>query len=769
MSRGRRSVMQVIKAFSSPIRLKVLSLLYNRGSLSYTEIMNRLQLNPTRDAGRFAYHLKLLLDSRLIEPDASTKKYKISELGREVVNVTEEIKKRVQRKRKILVRTSRSSVEEFDRNKIMDSLVKEAEVPVDLAHKIARETEKRIYAFKMKYLTAPLIRELTNAVLIEQGLEEYRHKLTRLGLPVYDVAELIRVIGERGLGVYTLNKTAGDAVFEEYTLLNILPRDVADAHLSGALHLENLQEWILKPSSISHDLRFFFKNGLEFGVLPRSSESYPPPKNLDSALLMVSNLIKITAREVSGEQLLDYFNLFLAPFTKDASLDRLRYALSLFLDNINQSVLKEGFAPEVSLGLELTIPKFIGEKRAFGPGGKIVGSYSDFYEESLRIASVLLDLAGGSEDRALFFNPSLIVKVRPDALSESECESVFFEAHKIAAETGLPYFANLNLKRQEQASYMASASRLDNSWREDWELDTLRTGIVGKVSINLPRVSYDSNKKRSSLLRILSEQVEMALRALKIKRFAIKRRKEGGLLPFLSQKRKKECYFRDDNASNLINLIGLDEMIRFYTEKSVYEEGGDLKFVNEVFKWIIKLIEKYNKSPKSRIGLSSTSDHIAAERLARLDVEKYGWSRVKAEGSREAPFYSNGVLVPLSIDIEWKERLKIEGVVHRFCNGGHMALIQLIDEEQEPEGLVSATKYIISRTRIGMYTYNRNLSYCSECKRTWIGLLPKCPNCSSTEALVKYSRLDGRYRPLSLWPSTMITSLGDRKGYLLIS
>ena len=69
-------------------------------------------------------------------------------------------------------------------------------MPVEIAQKIASETEARVYKFQTAYLTAPLIREIVNSILVEHGYEEYRHKLTRLGLPVADVAELILRAGD---------------------------------------------------------------------------------------------------------------------------------------------------------------------------------------------------------------------------------------------------------------------------------------------------------------------------------------------------------------------------------------------------------------------------------------------------------------------------------------------------------------------------------------------------------------------------------------------
>jgi len=74
----RRLGAKVLRAVASVLRLNILRLLYDKGPLSYTEIMNHLKLSPSRDAGRFAYHLKTLLNMDLIAPDPSSKKYCIT-------------------------------------------------------------------------------------------------------------------------------------------------------------------------------------------------------------------------------------------------------------------------------------------------------------------------------------------------------------------------------------------------------------------------------------------------------------------------------------------------------------------------------------------------------------------------------------------------------------------------------------------------------------------------------------------------------------------
>jgi len=737
----------VLKAVSSSIRLQVLNLLFDRGSLSYTEIMSILKLNPSRDAGRFAYHLKFLLKADLVEPDAETKKYRLTDLGRMLVGVTETIEEHAFKRRKMMVRTSRLAVEEFDRNKIAESLVKEANVPQDLAQRIARETEGRLLEVKIKYLTAPLIREFVNAILIEKGLEEYRHKLTRLGLPVYDVTQLIRSAGAKSLSVEAAHTAAGDKVVEEYTLLNVLPRDIADAHLSGSLHLDNLGTWVLKPNQFMHDLRFLLQNGLQLGRPELALASSGPPKSFEAALQTVSNLLRIATTEVSGEQLLDYFNVFLAPFAKGVEADKIRENLRLFLLNLNQSLSDASLPLQVSLGLELGVPSFLREKAAVAHGGKKVGSYGDFAEESLLIASLLLEVILEESEQKPVLQPSLIVKIRQETLHNKECEPLLFKSHKLAAERGLPYFANLCLKEQAYASYTATGCRLSNDWKQDWELDTLRTSSIGNVLINLPRLVYESEANKATFFKLLDEQLEMALRALEIKYYTVKQRVKENLLPFLTQKANGDSYFRVENSTRQIGLVGIGEAVESFAGKSPYEDSKALGVAEEILSFIHSGVRKTMRKPENRPMAAMIPNFEAAKRLAELDVERYGWGRVRVRGTKEQPFYTDLAAVPIQAGAALEERLKIEERLQQQATGGHLTVLQLEDAEQNPDALLSTTKRILT-TRVGLFTYNRNFAYCSRCRKTFLGRQLKCPSCGSVDSLVNFSRVSAKYMPI---------------------
>ncbi|MDH5793377.1 MAG: ArsR family transcriptional regulator [Candidatus Bathyarchaeota archaeon] len=722
---------KILKAVSSPLRLQILNLLFDRGPLSYTELMGSLKMNPSRDAGRFAYHLKFLLKADLIEADVEAKKYCLTELGKIVIDVTERIEKKAFKPKGMFVRTSRFAPEEFDANKIANSLIKETKMPAELAQKVAKEAEKWLLKSKTKYLTAPLVREVVNAILIEKGLEEYRHKLTRLGLPVYDVTTLIDTKSKTSEGSASIHETAGETVLKEYILLNVFPRDIADAHLSGSLHIHGLSSWILKPSEIMHDLRFFFQNGLNLEKINALQPSYSPPQNLESALSIAFNVLLHSVKEIDETQTIDYFNVFLAPFVKGMDFSEIKEALRLFITNINQHV-------NASLGLELTIPDFIADKPAFGPSGKHVGKYADFFEESQILASLIFEIFAEESVRKPLFNPKIILKMRPETFADEKAKAMLLKAHQLASEKGLPYFANMLEKDQKYSVFSSSGFRLKADLNGDWEIDTLRTGCLGYVTINLPRITYESGKDKTKFFEIFRERFEMATRALEIKDRALKQHGKG-LLPFLMQSVNGDHYFRLENCSRIINLAGLKEALEAFNEKSIRESEKKLEFAEEIMQNILAYIQKIGRKRGKRLSTAIMLDFEASERLVQLDIERYGIAKVRFSGTREKPFYStisklilqDGKISPEPSIFERKMR----GV-----HGGNLTVIDLGEVERKPDELMSLTKQIFEVYNMEFLTYNRKLTYCINCKKSWFGFLHKCPSCEATSTLTYISR-----------------------------
>ena len=723
---------KVLKAVSSPLRLQILNLLFDRSALSYTELMMALKMNPSRDAGRFAYHLKFLLKADLVEADVEAKKYYLTDLGKMVLDVADRVEAKAVKPRGMVVRTSHLTLEEFDANKIANSLIKEAKVPAELAQKAAKEAEKRLIKSKTKYLTAALIREVVNGILIEKGYEDYRHKLTRVGMPVHEVTASIEA-KDQAWDSANLTAKAGETVLEEYTLLNIFPRDIADAHLSGAIHIEGLGTWITKPNEVNHDLRFFLQNGLKMDNPMQAT--IEPPSDFESALALTLNVSLHTNKEVSRTQTCSYFNIFLAPYAKGVDPSRLKENLRLFILNLNQHA-------DSALALDLSIPKATAEKEAVGPQGKICGKYSDFTLETQQLALLVIEVFSEESQKKPLLNPKLVVKVSKESLADESAKTLLLKAHQLAAEKGAPYFGNAAREETENVVYSSTGVKLASDLTGDWETDTLRTGCLGCVTINLPRIVLECQKEKNKFFDLIRERFELAARALGIKSSALKQFGRNSL-PFLLRNGSGDVYFRLENSSRMINLAGFREAIEAFTLKGANSEEARA-FAAETIQTVLTFKQKIGRKYGKRLYPVILGNGEAAQRLAQLDIDRFGVAKVKFSGTREKPYYSTtrrfqiknvGETLALQTEqLETAQKMKAIGA------GGTLDIIELEASEYKAEALMDLTRRLIENQYLEFFTYNRTVSYCGNCKKSWFGTLHKCPCCGSMSALATFDR-----------------------------
>jgi len=200
------------------------------------------------------------------------------------------------------VRTSDYQLKKFNGQKITDSLVTETLVDEEFASQIAKAVEKELAKLKLDYVTAPLIREIVNVKLLEEGMESVRAKYTRLGMPVYDVKELFRGVGlEGGFCPQRIRDAMAEQIITEYTLLNILPPALADSHLKGDLNIHYIRDFPLKAESFSHPLKIFLEKGLDWN----GTETFVLEKPAKTGGDFVRHLRKISysaGLELSGLQ-----------------------------------------------------------------------------------------------------------------------------------------------------------------------------------------------------------------------------------------------------------------------------------------------------------------------------------------------------------------------------------------------------------------------------------------------------------------------------------
>jgi anaerobic ribonucleoside-triphosphate reductase len=572
---------------------------------------------------------------------------------------------------------------------------------------------------------------VVNGILVEKGFEDYRHKLTRVGMPIHEVTALIETkVSAQDLDA--IISKAGQTVLGEYTLLNIFPRDIADAHLSGAIHIDGLGTWILKPYEVIHDLRYFFQHGVKLDdPLKVAIDS---PTDLESALSITFNLLLHGSKETNRTQILNYFNVFLAPYVRANEVLKIKENLRLFIQNLNQHV-------DATLELELSIPKLAAEKDAIGPQGKTKGKYGGFAPESQLIASLIVDVFKEESKSKPLFNPKIVIKINSDTLVDENAKAILLKTHELAANSGLPYFANMTRKESENTAFSSSGVKFAPDLTGDWETDILRTGCLGCVTINLPRIALECGRDKNKFYDLMRERFELAARTLSIKNNALKQFGKNSLR-FLLQKADRDTYFRLENCSRIINLAGFREAIEVFTEKSINSEEGQ-NFAEETILKLLAFKQKVGRKYGRRLYPVILGDAEASGRLAQLDIEKYGIAKVKFSGTREKPYYSTVKRFQaktadlLNIPSEMLEAAKRW---KRLNAGGTLTIIELEGIEYKPEALMDLTRRLMENQTLEFFIYNRLISFCDNCKKNWFGTLHKCPSCGSMSTLTTFDR-----------------------------
>jgi len=218
----------------------------------------------------------------------------------------------------LFVRNSESTMQGWDSNKIVAALLRETGIAREMAESISKEVETIIKSAGVR-VTTPLVRELVNAKLVERGMKDIRDKHTRLGMPIYDVDALLLYPNRENANVphnpEATNLTLAEAIKKEYALINIFSQDVADAHMSGDIHLHDLG-FVDRPYCSGQSLEYIKKFGLN---LPHALSMAKPAKHPEVLLAHMMKFAASLQGHFAGAIGWDAVNIFFAPYLEDMS------------------------------------------------------------------------------------------------------------------------------------------------------------------------------------------------------------------------------------------------------------------------------------------------------------------------------------------------------------------------------------------------------------------------------------------------------------------
>ncbi|MDR2545602.1 MAG: anaerobic ribonucleoside-triphosphate reductase [Methanobrevibacter sp.] len=666
----------------------------------------------------------------------------------ELSEINEEIANKYLANTVLKVRTSRNKIEPFDLSKIANNLVEETGASQETAFEIASQVWKELKKLNIEYLTSPIIREIVNAKLLEYGLENLRSRYTRLGIPVYNITSLIQNGSRDNANMIhnpeTVHKYVADEALKQYALLHMLPLHLTDAHMSGDIHIHDLEFFGGRPlNCMQHDIRTFIKYGLKVDGTGDHTSVAGSPNHIETLMNHSGEIMLAAQQNMSGGQGMFLWNVFIAPFAKGLSYENIKQSVQMLVYNLNMAYAARGSqVPFTSMGLEFSVPKFLKDVEAYGPKGKIVGTYGDFEEETRLLQRAFTEtlLEGDAEGKPHLF-PNTIYTLRKENL-KSEYEEDLRRVHELSAKYGSSYFINmLPSYRGNMANYMGCRTCLQDNWTGNWDKDCFRTGNLAYVTLNFPRIGYQS-RDENDVFEYLDSYMDVAVETLNIRReHGLKCFKEYNLLPFLNQEIEDELYYRIENSTLSFGFVGLNEMLISLFGKGI-ENPESNKFGVKILEYMNKRANELKKETGNRWTVLQTPAESTAYRFANLDKEKFG-EEVITQGGDGSNYYTNSSHVPVSSNTNLIDKIKIEEQYHPLTPGGHIFHAFMGESYSDPDSLISLTHKIAKKSNIGFWAYSSALSFCIKCKTLMKGLNNKCPTCGEVDDVEWYDRITG--------------------------
>ncbi|MFA4859434.1 anaerobic ribonucleoside-triphosphate reductase [Methanoregula sp.] len=678
------------------------------------------------------------------------------------------------------VRTTDGHIVDWDRNRIVRQIVEETKLvetfygykgaSEGVAQEIALDVENRIKNMGLKSLSGPLIREVVNIVLLERGMVQYRNVSTRVGTPVFD-AHLIDV--GRGFEAHdnanlqenaeTSHKKKADKISKEQYLLQ-LPPDLADHHLSGEMHIHDLEYFGTRPFCQDWDLRYFFYYGLMPDGNGTKASVAGPAKRAEVAILHAVKALGSAQTNFAGGQGYYNFLTFLAPFMEDLPYEEIKQMVQMFVYEMTQMmVARGGQLVFSSIQLSPGVPTLWQDKPCVYKGkvwdGKSapLRTYSEFEREVRLLFKALMEVMLEGDYWGKPFNfPKPEISIEPDFMNEREefnkkhpdlptYQELYLMTFELASKFGTPYYDN-QLPAYRGAGkgiscYQCCAYQFSTVADEDSDFDRKLIFSEGKhfsmgswqvVSVNCPRAAYNAEGDDARLFAELKKLMDVAVEIFKIKRRWMDLIRANSRMPFAMQRPKDpNTGERGAIAVDLeglvytIGVVGVNEMVQHHTGKQLHESKAAFKLAIRAMTEMELYGRELSRKNNMTIALARTPAETTGQRFAvadLLDRRYHDFAKnvikgdidaglVKLGKSRDLPiYYTNGTHVAPGADVPLTKRMDIEHVFFPIVDGGNIFHIWLGEARPDPRGLMDMAMKLCRNTQIGYFAFTRDIT-----------------------------------------------------------
>ncbi|MCW3807167.1 ribonucleoside triphosphate reductase [Plebeiibacterium marinum] len=568
-----------------------------------------------------------------------------------------------------------------------------------------------------------------------------------------------------------MNQHVSTIISSQYWLNKIYPSEIGNAHKQGKLHIHDLG--FVSVYCVGWDLYELIMTG--FKGVPGKVES-KPANHFRTLLGQIVNFFYTMQGEAAGAQAFSNFDTYLAPFIRHDNLSykEVKQSLQEFMFNMNIPT-RVGFqTPFTNITLDLEVPSNM-KDTAVIIGGEIKDStYGDYRHEmdifNKAFAEVMTE---GDSNGRIFSFPIPTYNITKDFDWDNEYRQPIWE---MTAKYGIPYFSNFvnSDMSPDDVRSMCCRLRIDTSELKSrggglFGANPL-TGSVGVVTLNMPRIAYESRSEEELFQRI-AKLMTLAKDSLEIKRKVIEQLTENGLYPYskfyLRHIRAKNGAYWDNHFST-IGLVGMNEMLlNFYGYDITTPEGN--KQAQNIMIFMRQKLQEFQEETGHIYNLEATPAEGTTYRLAKLDKAEFPDIIVandkQVRENNAAPYYTNSSQLPVGHTDDIFEALELQDDLQTKYTGGTVFHTFVGESQLPPASVKILAKTICENFRLPYFSLSPTFSICPEHGYIY-GEHHKCPKCETQgkeNVCEVYSRIVGYLRPVDQWNNGKRAEYSDRK------
>jgi ribonucleoside-triphosphate reductase (formate) len=656
----------------------------------------------------------------------------------------------------------------WDKRKITIALEKEADLSKEIAQEIASAVENRVFASGLNRISTSLIRELADNELFERGFNAKLEKQTALGMPKYDIEQLVYSKNKENSNISSNNPEAinlaiAENTLKQYALQEVFSKDVADAHITGMVHIHDLG-YPTRVYCSSHSLEYLKKYGLSLENLDTSSA---PAKHARTLTGHLNTFLASMQAYYAGALGIGYINIMYAPYLEDMNYEEMKQEAQHLIFSGSQSAFSRGGQTLfLDFNIHTGIPNYLKKIPAIGPGGKPTGkTYGDYALISQRFTKAMLDVwREGDRYGHVFAFPKCDLHISEDTFNDPAQYELLEYACQIASENGTPYFV---FDRDEIT--LSACCRLRTTIDDNYMIDhpeSMRFCGFQNVTVNLPQAAYRAGKGNfDKLYREIDKGIDIAIKAHLQKKKFISRLMSGPEMPLweIGKKAADGRPYVDLEASTyIVGIIGLNECLQYMIGKELHEGDDVVKLGLRIISHMYFRVKEEGKNHNLKFSLEESPAESASRRLAKIDVRNYkeAVDLIKGDIEKDEFYYTNSVHLRPDAPTDMITRIDVQSKFHSMIESG--AIIHaFVGEERPPAaGIMKLVRKTFENTQAAQLTISPEFTICNECNRVIPRLVDVCSFCDSSNfygirRLVSHNKVNN-------WDRTKISELASR-------